>query len=72
MELVKVYWVDSNMFHEQLPTDTKWHCAIIETVGYLVQKTPDIIVVARDLINEEVRGTITIPMFSVTKIKKLK
>lgn len=69
-DIVYIHWVDSNIMHDQTSEVIK--PATIQTVGYLIQEKGEYVTVARDLIDEEWRGQISIPRECIMSIRKVK
>lgn len=62
MEKIKrIKWRDSNMFITQEARNTDWKVAVIESVGFVIREDKDNIVLAGDLLDEDVRRVIVIP-----------
>lgn len=68
--IVVVHWIDSNIMHDQ--TNEVVEPVTIQTVGYLIQDKVRSVTVARDLINDEWRGQISIPRECIMSIRKVK
>lgn len=55
----------------QEPKDTDWEVAIFTSIGFVIEENKDHIVLARDIIKGDVRGTIVIPRENIiNNIKK--
>lgn len=57
----EVKWRDSRMHISQEYKDTDWGVCVISSVGYVIKETKDYIVLAGDLVDEDVRRAIVIP-----------
>lgn len=60
-KMVKIKWLDSNIYNEQGSINDDLKIATIESVGYLLKENEDSIAIARDLIGDDSRGTLVIP-----------
>ena len=66
----KVIWRDSNLWNEQ--TDEKeFYTENITSIGFVIHKSDDRIVLARDKIGTEWRGILAIPKENVMEYKEV-
>ena len=65
----EIKWRDSQMHILQESRDTKWEIAIINSVGYVIEKTKTHIVLAGDVLGDDVRRVIVIPIENIISIK---
>jgi len=72
-KLVIIKWRDSNMELSQSGTKDSLEVAIIYTVGFLIKKTRDSVILCRDLLTDdtECRGKIVIPKENILTISTL-
>jgi hypothetical protein len=68
---LEVTWRDSHRYIYQMSPDEKIEISTIGTVGYLVRRDKQMIVLAQDDIMGDIRGVIAIPMENVIRIKTL-
>lgn len=71
MKKLEVTWRDSHRYIYQMSPDEKIEISTIGTVGYLVRRDKQMIVLAQDDIMGDIRGVIAIPMENVIRIKTL-
>lgn len=57
----EVRWRDSRMYIHQEHKDEPWEVCVISSVGYVIEETKEHIVLAGDLLDEDVRRAIVIP-----------
>lgn len=67
MNIRKVKWRDSRMYITQTTKDENWSVCEIESVGFLIKETKDYIVLAGDILEEDIRRTIVIPKENIIK-----
>lgn len=60
-KIQEVKWRDSRMYIHQERRDETWEVCVISSVGYVVEETKDYIVLAGDLVDEDVRRALVIP-----------
>ena len=60
-DIVEITWRDSNRYDNQEGRDYSFEVSIIKSIGELIYKDEDKVVIARDIIGDDVRGTIVIP-----------
>lgn len=74
MKIVEVIWRDSQRYLVQMSlTESKTtEVAVINTVGYLVRRNDKEVVVAQDVMDDDIRGVVVIPVENITKIKIVK
>lgn len=60
-DIVEITWRDSNRYDNQEIRDYTFEVSIIKSIGELIYKDEDKVVIARDIIGDDVRGTIVIP-----------
>ena len=65
-----VTWRDSQLFNEQTIPE-EYPVEVIKSVGYIIYKNEDRIVLARDKIGAEWRGVVSIPKENVLDYKEL-
>lgn len=58
------------MYITQAERDNDWEVCVIESVGFVIEETKDYIVLAGDLLDEDVRRAIVIPKENIVKTKK--
>ena len=61
MKTKTIKWRDSRMYINQCERDSEWEVCIITSVGYVIEDNKDFIVLAGDLVDDEVRRVIVIP-----------
>lgn len=66
MKIRKIKWRDSRMYIVQEPMQDFSVC-VIESVGFVIKETKDIIVLAGDLVDDEFRRVIVIPKENIVK-----
>ncbi|MCP4668239.1 MAG: hypothetical protein GY849_17980 [Deltaproteobacteria bacterium] len=71
MEIIKVIWRDSNIYIEQCHKTDVFSYETLITYGKLIQENKEQIVVAGDILGDEVRRVIVIPKENIISIKKL-
>lgn len=57
----RIKWRDSQMYIHQEPKDEPFNICIIESVGFVLSEDKEKIVLAGDLVGEDVRRVIAIP-----------
>lgn len=62
-KIVEVEYIDSNILNEQ--SDYVIKPETIQAIGYLVEETDEYITIARELIDSEYRGQLSIPKVAV-------
>lgn len=67
MKVKKVKWRDSRMYITQCGKDEEWGVEIMTSVGFVVEETKNHIVLAGDLVGEELRRVIVIPRENIVK-----
>ena len=70
MEIITVKWRDSNMYLTQCHRDDDFSVAEITSIGVVIQEDKEKIVLAGDVIGDEVRRVISIPKENIIKTKK--
>lgn len=71
MQKITVVWTDSNRYIEQCHIDDEFSFVTIKSTGWLVIKDKDKIVLCQDIIGDDIRGVLVIPMDNVKKIESL-
>ena len=61
MKVKTIRWRDSTLYLEQRPVGSKWEIEIITSVGFVIEETKDIIVLAGDRMGHDVRRAVVIP-----------
>jgi hypothetical protein len=56
-----IKWRDSTMHLTQESKDTDWSVCVIESVGFVIHEDKEKIVLAGDLVDDDVRRVIVIP-----------
>lgn len=69
MKIVVVNWRDSNFYIEQCSKDSEFEFCTIKTVGFLVYADSDKLVLAQDIIEEDLRRVVVIPRENVISIE---
>lgn len=64
-KIVSVEWRDSTMCMTQCSKDDKFDITIITSIGKLINCTDTILVIAGDILGDDVRRVITIPMENI-------
>ena len=72
MKKVEVRWIDSKVYLDQVPEGEIEPPCQVTSVGYLVKEFPEWIAIARERIDGEWRGVITIPKVAIEETKELK
>jgi hypothetical protein len=72
MDKVEVIWSDSKMYITQSSLDEDYSYCTMSSIGYVIKKNKDILVLAGDIVDDEVRRVIVIPMDNIKSIKKIK
>jgi len=72
MEKVEVIWRDSRLYIAQLEKDDEVSFCTMYSVGYLIKKEKDKVVLAGDLVDDDYRRAIVIPYENIITIKYLK
>lgn len=67
MKILKITWRDSHRYTYQMDREEPVEYAIIETVGWFVSEDKEQIVLAQDIIGEDIRGVIVIPKENIVK-----
>lgn len=62
-----VKWRDSRMYIHQEHRDEPWEVCVITSVGFVIEETKEHIVLAGDLLDEDVRRAIVIPKENIIK-----
>ncbi len=62
-----IKWRDSRKYLEQLPKDENFDVCVITSIGFIVSEDKQKIVLAQDIIDEDVRGIIVIPKENILK-----
>lgn len=57
------------MFITQIEKDYEFTVCLIESVGFLVEETSEVYVLAGDLVDEDIRRTLVIPKENVVSIE---
>ena len=65
----KVIWRDSNLWNEQTD-ESSFYVENITSIGFVIQKNDDRIVLARDKIGTEWRGVLAIPKENIMEYKE--
>lgn len=68
----EITWRDSRLHITQEVKDTDWNICVIKSVGYVVAEDKFKIVLAGDLVDEDVRRAIVIPKENIIRQRKLK
>lgn len=55
------------MYLAQEEIDSKWEVCVITSVGFVIEETKDHIVLAGDIVDEDVRRVIVIPKENIVK-----
>lgn len=71
MKIVKISWTDSNRYMYQMELDEEVTTTTIETVGWLVSEDEDQVVLAQDIIEDDIRGVIVIPKVCIVETREL-
>lgn len=66
-KVVKVNWRDSHRYTYQMSADEPLEYATIETIGWFVREDKKQIVLAQDIIGDDIRGVIVIPKENIIK-----
>jgi hypothetical protein len=61
MKIKRIKWRDSAMHITQEPKDADWTVCVIESVGFVIYEDDEKIVLAGDLVDDDVRRAIVIP-----------
>lgn len=61
MKIRKVKWRDSRMYINQIEKESTFEIAILTSVGFVIKDTKDFLVLAGDLLEDDIRRTIVIP-----------
>lgn len=69
--LVEIEWRDSHRYTYQMGQDEPVEVAIMRSVGYLISQTKDKVVIAQDLIGDDMRGIEVICRENIIKQKSL-
>lgn len=67
MKIVKIKWRDSQMYITQESQEINFDYAIIESVGFLIKKDKTKLVLAGDLVGEDYRRVLVIPIENIIK-----
>jgi len=67
MKTKTIKWRDSRMYLAQEEIDSKWEVCVITSVGFVIEETKDHIVLAGDIVDEDVRRVIVIPKENIVK-----
>jgi hypothetical protein len=71
MKIIKVTWRDSHRYMYQMEDTLDCEVTTIESVGFLTFKDKNKVIIAQDLIDEDLRGVLVIPKENIIKIKSL-
>lgn len=66
-ELVEIKWRDSRMYIEQCNQDDELDICVISSVGYKIKETKNVITLAGDLVDGDIRRVICIPKENIIK-----
>ena len=73
MNIYQITWRDSRRYVYQLDhTIEDFSVCQIQTIGFFVEEDKEKIVLAQDLIDDEVRGVIVIPKENIVKKRVIK
>jgi hypothetical protein len=67
MKVRRIKWRDSRMYIAQHDRDLDYEVCVIESVGFVIEENKDYVVLAGDLVDDEVRRTIVIPRENFVK-----
>ena len=67
MKIKTIKWRDSKMYIYQEPTDTDWSVCEITSIGFVLEEDKEKIVLAGDIVGDEVRRVIVIPKENIIK-----
>lgn len=70
-KIVKITWRDSHRYMYQMEDTLDCEVTIIESVGFLTYKDKNKVIIAQDLIDEDLRGVLVIPKENIIEIKNL-
>lgn len=70
MKISHIKWRDSRMFIHQEPRDCDdFNVAIVESVGFVISENSEQIVLAGDIVDDDVRRVIVIPKENIEVLK---
>jgi hypothetical protein len=69
---IEVTWRDSQIYVSQVGISEIFEVCTLTSVGYLVSKNTKQVVLARDVVNDDVRGVLVIPRENITKLRRLR
>ena len=72
MKILKVKWRDSKMYITQCSREDEFEVCEIISIGVLVEENKDKIVLAGDLVDDDIRRVIVIPKENIIKKEILK
>lgn len=61
MKIRKIRWRDSRMYIAQVGNQEPFDVTVIESVGFVLEDTPDHVTLAGDMVDTEFRRVIVIP-----------
>ena len=67
MRVKTIKWRDSAIILNQEPIDTNWQVEVLTSVGFVLEDNKDHIVLAGDIIRDDVRRVIVIPKENIIK-----
>lgn len=72
MKIVKIVWRDSHRYTYQMENVNDVDITVIESVGFLVLKDKQKVIICQDMIDDEFRGVMAIPIENIVRIIKIK
>jgi hypothetical protein len=67
MQIKRIKWRDSRMYITQCPKDEDWEVSEITSVGFVIYEDKNKIVLAGDLLDEDIRRAIVIPKENIIR-----
>lgn len=71
LQKIEIHWRDSHRYMYQMERNEPVEVAIMKTVGWLVRETENEIVIAQDILGEDMRGVEVICAENVLERHKL-